>query len=109
MTHLAPTAGDTCIPLDLPSFPFLNGSFEGEEFMSELLECLPLTGFELPLLDTQDEVMDAEDQVIVETDNGPTPASAAKEDPFIFFNIQSAPMSNSSEISLPLSVNVRPC
>lgn len=98
LTHLAPIAGDTCIALDMPSLTFPSDLFDAEELTPEFLDCLPLTGFELPLLcAADDEVIEgSEDNAMDEPINCPAPSSSIKEDPFIFFNIQTAPMSASS-------------
>lgn len=105
LTHLAPVAGDTCIALDLPSFTFPSDLFDVEELTPEFLDCLPLTGFELPLLCSSDEVMEEASEEVEHAMDEPIDCpvpSSFKEDPFIFFNIQTAPVSVSSTDS-PLS------
>nr|CAG4645455.1 EOG090X0484 [Lynceus sp. MCZ IZ 141354] len=47
LTHLAPTAGDACIPLDFPTIN-LGDLLNDVSLPSSSLECLPLTGFDFP-------------------------------------------------------------
>lgn len=93
LTHLAPVAGDTCIPLEMPSIDF----FDADDFCPEMLDCLPLTGFELPMMSLSNEGMDGDDNAMDEQTEAecPIPPSAIKQDPFIFFNVDAARMSDS--------------
>lgn len=101
LTHLAPVAGDACIPLEFPPVTFSGEFLDSDELTPELLDCLPLTGFELPLFPAPDDLID-DDPETSPSPTPPTPPSAAvtpapvKEDPFLFFNNQAAPASSSA-------------
>ena len=102
LTHLAPVAGDTCIPLEMPSIDF----FDADEFNPALLDCLPLSGFELPIMSLSDEAIEDDDNAVDEQPELPIP-SAIKEDPFIFFNMEADRMSASPiDASSPLHSDV---
>ena len=49
LTHLAPTAGDSCIPLEVPTTFALDELFDSADLSSDILDCFPLTGFEFSL------------------------------------------------------------
>ncbi len=105
LTHLAPVAGDSCIPLELPSIAFPSDLFDVEQLTPEFFDCLPLTGFDIPLLIEPEEFIEADDNGAIEpADFSAPPVSIKKEDPFIFFNDQSAiPLVNSSSnLSSPM-------
>ena len=105
LTHLAPVAGDICIPLDMPSIAFPNDLFDVEQLTPEFFDCLPLTGFDIPLLIEPEELIEADDNGAIEpADFSAPPVSIKQEDPFIFFGNQSAtPLANcSTNLSSPM-------
>jgi hypothetical protein len=105
LTHLAPVAGDSCIPLDMPSIAFPSDLFDVEQLTPEFFDCLPLTGFDIPLLIEPEELIEADDNGAIEpVDFTAPPVSIKKEDPFIFFDGQSGtPLVNSSSnLSSPM-------
>lgn len=104
LTHLAPVAGDVCIPLEVTPITFPD-FFDSEELTPELLDCLPLAGFELPLLDAAHH--DAVDCDGEEPSPPSATPSAIKEDPFIFFNNQVPAASNSGDLFVHLPRQVR--
>ena len=54
LTHLAPAAGDTCIPLELStSFLSINELLEEEDFPPDMLECFPMTTFDFMSLSAE--------------------------------------------------------
>ncbi len=54
LTHLAPAAGDTCIPLELStSFLSINELLEEEDFPPDILECFPMTTFDFMSLSSE--------------------------------------------------------
>jgi len=59
LTHLAPIAGDCCIPLEIPANLALCDLFDAADLSPEMLDCLPLTGFEFPVPPlTDDDVVE---------------------------------------------------
>ena len=94
MTHLAPVAGDSCIPLDMPSIAFPGDLFDVEQLTPEFFDCLPLTGFDIPLLIEPEEFIEVDDNG-APTDFSAPPVSIKQEDPFIFFNQSETPLANS--------------
>jgi hypothetical protein len=99
LTYLAPIAGDSCIPLDLPSVSFSADLFDSVVLTPEMLDCIPLTAFEFPILPYLDSVpvLDAEEPTLkTESNENDVPESPEATDPFLFLNFRTAPASQSS-------------
>jgi hypothetical protein len=82
----------------MPSIAFPSDLFDVEQLTPEFFDCLPLTGFDIPLLIEPEELIEADDNGAIEpADFSAPPVSIKREDPFIFFDNQSAiPLVNSS-------------
>ena len=107
-------AGDSCIPLDLPSITFASDLFDATDLTPELLDCIPLTAFEYPLLlpnmsssnqiENDDPCMSASSTNSADNDMLGSPE---QNDPFLYIHFRTAPQSrSSSDISSPESSEV---
>ncbi|XP_057377144.1 hypoxia-inducible factor 1-alpha-like isoform X2 [Daphnia carinata] len=103
LTHLAPVAGDTCIPLDMPSVSFPSDLFDVEQLTPEFFDCLPLTGFDIPLLMESEQWIASDGSGAIEPVDFCVPPVIKQEDPFIFFNSETPLPSSSSNVSSPLA------
>lgn len=120
LTHLAPTAGDSCIPLDVPNviFPADFLQLDLVDLTPDVLDCFPLTGFEFPSpvlpMELGNDLSAAPvssaasppaNNVAEESDGTTSRAtssllstsSAFKDDPFLFFGPQNVTCSSGSE------------
>ena len=109
LTHLAPTAGDSCIPLEVPNviFPAEFLQLDLTDLTPDVLDCFPLTGFEFPSLVlpamelSNADVAESSPMAVSVTEevvDATRPASSLlsttgsvdsfKEDPFLFFDAQ---------------------
>jgi len=100
LTYLAPIAGDSCIPLDLPSINFASDLFDPSDLTPELLDCIPLTALEFPILLPNnyqqleiDNPMSATSTNSAESERIDSPQ---QNDPFLYLNFRTAPQSLSS-------------
>uniref|UniRef100_A0A0N8B4K9 Hypoxia-inducible factor 1-alpha n=1 Tax=Daphnia magna TaxID=35525 RepID=A0A0N8B4K9_9CRUS len=103
LTHLAPVAGDTCIPLDMPSISFPGDIFDVEQLTPEFFDCLPLTGFDIPLLMESEQWIASDGSGAMESVDFSVPPVIKQEDPFIFFNSETPLPSSSSNMSSPMA------
>ena len=100
-------AGDACIPLEFPPIAFPGDLFDSDELTPELLDCLPLTGFELPVFSPQSDLPDDEETEEKSPSSSADTTAPIKEDPFLFFNNQNASVSNNPTDSF-INVQVGP-
>lgn len=105
LTYLAPIAGDSCIPLDLPSVSFSADLFDSVVLTPEMLDCIPLTAFDFPILPDLDSipVLDADEPSLkTESTDNDIPESPEATDPCLYLNFRTAPGSRSS-VETPFS------
>ena len=111
LTHLAPTAGDSCIPLDLPTVVFPADylmTFDPADLSPEVLDdCFPLAGFEFPILPSnlsEDDLGSPE----FNSEKGTERSDSVLEDPFFAASSKASPFFQDSPSSNVLLILLYP-